>query len=146
MKITRHMLSTLKVLVHTVPWLLLLLLFFFFLGQFLQIRPPCPHVASWGKRENFRKILKIYSMVKIMSLMIRSHVLSQRRSFGGVFIEYSAGSGPPCLCPTISNPESLTSPRHLQRKRTGSSHLNPISSKYVIRAVHLGSLFLPFKS
>lgn len=78
--------------------------------------------------------------------MIWSHVLSQRGAFGGGFIKCSAGSDPPCLCPNISNPASLTSPRHLQRKRTGSSHLNLISSKYVIRAVHLGSLFLPFKS
>lgn len=61
-------------------------------------------------------------------------------------MESSAGSDAPSLCPSIDDPQSLASPRHLQSKRTGSSHLNPISSKYVIRAVHLGSLFLPFKS
>lgn len=106
MKITRHMLSTLKAVVYTVPCSLLLLLFFLVGGRFLQILPPCPHIALSGRRANCRKILQIYSMVKIMSLMIRSHVLSQRGAFGGVFLEYSAGSDPPCLCPSISNSKS----------------------------------------
>lgn len=81
-----------------------------------------------------------------MTLMIRTQILSQRGTFAEAFTECSAGSDPPCLCPGISDPQSLARPSHLQRKRTGSSHLNPISSKYVIRTVHLGSLFLPFKS
>lgn len=107
---------------------------------------PSLHAHTWLHREGqILERVKFYSMFKIMTLMTRIQVLHQRGASACVFPECNAGSDPPRLCLSISDPQCLSRPRHLQR-RTGSSHLNPISSKYVIRAVHLGSLFLPFKS